>query len=420
MPYAPVSFYESLKTDIFRTFIVYVTEKNVFDLPKIQTAMRDAGIGAWLIYDFRGTNPVWKRLIGRELWTTRRLFVWITATGDPKVLVHQVDREQMNGFPGKVELFTNYHEMQEKLADWSTAWKQPVAMEYSPNDEIPTMSIVDAGAFEMFRTAGFNIVSSADLVQYLTARWNPDSMVRHITVSKIVDGIKDAAFDMIKIALRNCTAITDYDVQQFIRDNFKASGLEEEDVPIVSTNSRSGNPHYAPSAAVQFPIVPGDWVLIDLWARQPGDEHIFSDITWTAYAGETVPAKHREVFDTVLAGRDAALKLITDRYAAKKPVYGWELDDAARKTITALGYGKYFIHRTGHSLSPGNHVHGMGANIDNFETRDTRRLIPGTGFTIEPGVYLPEFGVRSEINVYIDDDKPMVTSGVQREIILLG
>ncbi len=391
----------------------------MFDLEKIQKSLQDTGCQAWLIYDFRATNPIWKRLVGRTLWTTRRVFVGIPQHGEARALVHKVDSEQFTDFPGTVELFTNYVEMEAKLSDWCSRWHQTVAMEYCPFSSIPTMSIVDAGTMELLHRIGFSVTSSADLVQWLTARWSDRAKNKHLITAEIVNSVKDAAFHRIGDALRGGETITDFDVQQFIRNAFQTHNLEEEDVPIVSTNERSGNPHYAPSSDLRFTIDPGDWILIDLWAREPGEEHVFSDITWTGYAGTDVPGKHFDVFNAVLSGRDAALSLVEERYRHNQPVYGWEVDDAARNAISSRGYGEFFIHRTGHSLSPGDHVHGIGANIDNFETHDTRRLITRTGFTIEPGIYLPEFGVRSEINVYLDPSGPCVTSHIQREVVLV-
>ncbi|MDK9699816.1 MAG: Xaa-Pro peptidase family protein [bacterium] len=388
----------------------------MFLSPEIQKFLTLKGLDGWLLYDFRGNNPVLTRAIGKTIWTTRRLFVLITRTGAVKVVAHRVDSEQLSVFPGETLLYTDRHEMGAILRELLQE-NPKIAVEYSPECAIPVMSIIDAGMAEWLRSLGAELHSSADLVQTLTARWDDTTLENHRRASRLVNDIKDAAFEMIREALSSGQIITDYDVQQFILGEFVKENLEPEDAPVVATNERSGNPHYMPSSDVFYTIQPNDWILIDLWARVPGDENVFSDITWVGYAGKEVPAKHRKVYDVVTGGRDAALTAVEQWWKAGRIIQGWEIDEVCRKHISDRGYGKYFIHRTGHSLSPGKHVHGLGVNIDNFETHDTRILIPGIGFTIEPGVYFPEFGVRSEINVYIGENGPEVTSKIQREIL---
>jgi Xaa-Pro aminopeptidase len=233
----------------------------------------------------------------------------------------------------------------------------------------------------------------------------------------------ESAWGFVRDALASGRAIHEHEAAQFVRDRFTAAGLEYPDGPIVAVNAHAADPHYEPSADHPTPIRKGDWILMDMWARRPGDEHIYADITWTGFAGRDIPAEHRKVFDTVRDARDAALKLAQQRWTARQPVQGWELDEAARKVIIAAGYERGIKHRTGHSLSPGPLVHGTGMNLDNLETHDTRLMLPGIGFTIEPGIYLPEknFGVRNEINIYVDPAKgPIVTSVDQREPMLVA
>jgi Xaa-Pro aminopeptidase len=287
------------------------------------------------------------------------------------------------------------------------------------------MGIVDAGTVEAVRAMGAEVVSSADLVQHAVARWSAQAVALHARASAEVAGVKDEAFALIGARHRGGQGVAEHEVAGFIRERFAALGLEWPDGPIVAANEHAADPHYEPSAATPTPIEPGDWVLIDLWARRPGDENIYSDITWVgfcAHGGRALPALHTKVFDAVKAARDAALTLARQAHAARRAPAGWELDEAARQTIIAAGYERGLRHRTGHSLSPGRMVHGVGANLDNSETRDTRLLLPGLGYTIEPGIYLPteRVGVRLEINVYTDAARgPVVTSCVQDRPVMV-
>lgn len=398
------------------------------DLSELQAYMRRERIDAWVLYDFRGSNFVLSRLLAGKRWTTRRVYLVVRAEGPPWVLVHGIDAAQFE----TVELAGQRVERKVYLSwpDIATDLKEllhgcsRVAMEYAPGCSLPVVSIADAGTVEMMRALGFEVVSSANLVQHAIARWSPEALKLHWDASAKVTAIKDQAFGMIRDALGAGRTVHEHEVQAFIMKRFTEEGLETADEPIVAVNSHAGDPHYGPSAAKPTPIRKGDWVLIDLWARRPGEENIFSDITWVGYAGKEVPAKHREVYAAVKSARDAALARAVDGWKKKEVVQGWQLDDAAReKLLTAAGgaYAKFIRHRTGHSLSQGPAVHGVGMNVDNLETHDTREMLPRLGFTIEPGLYLPEFGVRLEINVYVDEVKgPVVTSCVQDDIVLLG
>lgn len=398
------------------------------DFKSVQAFMADRRIDGWLVFDFRGSNPILGRLLppppGTKRWTTRRLALFIPATGSPRMLANTLDAAQFVG-PCKeagVELQTyiSWAQLKGWLSDAASGGR--IAMEYSPGNALPAVSYTDAGSVELIRSFGAEVVSSADLIQVAAAKWSAEAVKVHAEVSCQVAGIKDAAFGLIRERLAGGKSVREHEVAQLIRDRFTAAGLEYLDGPIVAVNAHGADPHYEPSDKHPAEIRKGDWVLIDLWARRPGEEHIFSDITWTGYAGRDVPTLHREVFDIVRGARDAALKFAQESFKAGLAVQGWLLDEAARGVIIGAGYEKAIKHRTGHSLSPGPLVHGTGMNLDNLETHDTRQMLPGTGFTIEPGIYLPEqnFGVRNEINVYVDPQKgPVVTSCSQTDVVLM-
>lgn len=284
--------------------------------------------------------------------------------------------------------------------------------------------MVDAGTVELVRSMGVEVVSSAELIQACVAVWSEDAVREHAVVSKQTGGIVKGAFAYIAERLRAGSRVNEYEVQQHIMSRFAALGLETPDGPIVGANAHAGDPHFEVSATSPSPIVPGDWVLIDLWARRPGDENIYSDITWTGYVprheSDRPSDRHRKVYDTVNAARDASVRLAQESWKQGEKVQGWQLDDAARHVLIGAGFPEYIRHRTGHSLSPGPKVHGVGMNLDNLETHDTREMTAGIGFTIEPGLYLPDFGVRSEINMYVHPKEgPIVTSSVQTDIVMI-
>ncbi len=387
--------------------------------PDVQGYMKQQGVGGWLVYDFRGSNPVLTQLLGGKRWTTRRAALWIPATGEPLLKHHGIDGPSFANVELKREAYLSWNDWHAWLAEKAGAAKR-IAMEYSPQCALPAASFADAGTVELVRSFGAEIVSSANLIQVCVACWSVEAQKGHATASGKVDAIKDEAFDLIRQRIAAGKTIGEYEVQQHIMSRFAAEGLETGEPPIVGANAHSGDPHFETSQASSVPIRKGDWVLIDLWARIPGDENVYSDITWVGFAGQEVPAKHREVYETVRAARDASLHRSVEAWRKKETVQGWQLDDAAREIITKK-YAHGLRHRTGHSLSPGPIVHGMGMNLDNLETHDVREMLPGIGFTIEPGIYLPEFGVRSEINVFVDPVKgPVVTSGLQKEILLLA
>jgi Xaa-Pro aminopeptidase len=396
----------------------------------IQAHLRREKLDGWLIYDFRGSSLSLARLLpapggasAKKRFTTRRMFVHIPASGPATMLVHDLDA---NAWADVIAVADGTRLRRARYLGWRDlhAWLAAnvtgrVAMDYAPGCSLPVVSNTDAGTLELVRALGAEIVSSADVQQAALARWG-HALANHRKASKQVDAIKDGLFAMLGTKLAANEPINEYQAQQWVMEAFKKDCLETPDGPIVAVNAHAGDPHFDVSPTNPSPIRAGDWVLLDLWARVPGDENIFSDVTWTAFAGREVPARHRQVFSAVVAGRDAALALAQKRWTTSEAVRGFELDDAARDVIIKAGLGEFIKHRTGHSLSPGPLVHGVGMNLDNLETHDTRTMLPDTGFTIEPGAYLPEFGVRSEINIYVDPkDGPVVTSGTQREPILL-
>lgn len=386
------------------------------DLYHIQTELTRQQLDGWLLYDFRGNNSVLAGLLPAKRHLTRRVYLLIPRQGEPKFLAHHMEKAQWSGTGFDVQTYGTWPTFQQGLIDLLKGCKR-VAMEYSPMNALPVVSMVDAGTVELVRSLGVEVVSSADLVQSTVAVWSESALKNHRDACRKVETVKDAAFDLIRQKLGE---ITEWDVASFIMQGFEAAGLESHEAPIVGVNEHSGNPHFAVSQTNPSLIKAGDWVLIDLWSRMPGNENIHCDITWTGYCGSTVPEKHQKLFDIVKATRDAALHLAQDAWKQKQRLEGWELDDAGRAVMKREGYADFFTHRIGHSLSSGPAVHGMGMNLDNFETHDTRAMLPGIGFTIEPGIYLPELGVRNEIDVYVDPIQgPTVTSCSQEQVMLI-
>jgi Xaa-Pro dipeptidase len=401
-------------------------------MPNLDAARRTmAGqrIDAWLVYDFRGSNQVLSRLLppaGGRRFLTRRVFLLIPAEGAPRLLAHSLDasgleREGLSGV--EIERYTSWTQMR-AWVEGALSSARRVAMEYSPGGALPVASIVDAGTIDLVRAAGVEVVSSADLLQAQVAAWSAPAVDLHTRASRKTERIMAEAMERIRqtVGARG-DALHEHDVADFIRARFGEEGLEHPDGPIVAVGAHAADPHYEPSLSRPVPIRRGDWVLIDLWAREPGDENIYSDITWVARVASEATRRQVEVWEVVRRARDAAFARARAAWDGGERVEGWQLDDAAREVIVKAGLGDGLMHRTGHSLSPGPLVHGLGMNLDNLETRDTRAMLPGLGFTIEPGVYLPgeRFGVRSEIDVYVDPETgPKVTSCVQGEIACLG
>ncbi|MDW7985510.1 MAG: Xaa-Pro peptidase family protein, partial [Acidobacteriota bacterium] len=384
----------------------------------IQTALQEAGLDGWLLADFRGRNVLANRVLQRvtEQQNTRRWFYWIPAQGEPVRICHAIEPRCLDGYPGALRLYAGWRQLHEVLQT-ALQGARRVAMEYSPNNDIPYVSLVDAGTVELVRGLGVEVVSSADLVQRFEAVWTDEQRAMHMEAARRLLRIKDRALLYIRQALLRHRPITEYDVQQYIWRMYRQEGLVADHPPIVAVNQNASNPHYTPTKTEHAPIRMGDLILIDLWAKLNRPGAIYADTTWMAYAGKEVPPKYAEIFQIVYEAQSAAYDLIAQRFQAGQPVYGWEADDAARGVIRQKGYEAYFIHRTGHSI--GQEVHGNGANLDNLETRDRRQLLPGTGFSIEPGIYLPEFGVRSEMDVYLDPKAgPIITTAPRQTAII--
>ena len=391
------------------------------DLAGIQQALAEEGIDGWLLYDFRGTNPIARSVIGvdESQITTRRWFYLIPRAGEPVGILHAIEPHALRGAPGKTVLYRSWKELEALLKTHLSPLKR-VAMEYSPGAAIPYVGRVDAGTIEMVRAAGPEVVTSADLVQAFEARWTPEQKELHDRAARDTLLAKDEAFALIKERLAARMPIKESEVQAFIGSRFESRGLTTDHPCIVAVNEHASDPHFEPApGADDRDIKRGDLVLIDLWAKVARDPRaVYYDATWMGYCGREVPARMREVWETVKDARDAAIGFVTESVAARRPLHGFEVDDVCRGVVEQRGFGPYFLHRTGHSI--GYEVHGNGVNIDNLETRDQRRIVPGVCFSIEPGVYLPEFGVRSEIDMYVGEGKAEVTGGIQREMLLLA
>ncbi len=372
----------------------------------------------WLIYDYLGCNPVLAQVAPPSGHVTRPVFLFVPAAGSPTLLTHHVDAGKFAGSGEGSDMATVVYSsratLENALCD-TLAGHSRVAMEYSPRNGLPRVSRVDAGTVELVRSMGADVVSSADLMQYATQRWSADQLAGHQRAAEKLGRIVNEAF--ARIGQRLSDGPTEFEIAEFIRQRFREEGLVTADGPIVSTNAHCSDPHYEPAAEGSSVIAPGDWILIDLWAREDTPGSVYADITWTAYVGDNPSDRHRQVFDIVLGARDAALSFLQDSFSRGEPIQGWQADDVARSYISDHGFGDYFTHRLGHSIY--HTVHGEGVNLDNFETHDTRRIIPGIGFSIEPGIYLPEFGVRSEIDAYMSEGGPYASSPVQRDIVLI-
>jgi Xaa-Pro aminopeptidase len=345
---------------------------------------------------------------------TRRWYYLIPASGAPRKLVHRIEPARLDALPGDKRLYSAWGEQREQLKALLEGAKK-VAMQYSPMNNIFYVSLVDAGTVELVRSFGVEVLSSADLVQHFEARWTEAQHQMHLEAGKQIDEVMKASFARIGEHVREGKKLSEYALQQWILEQFERRGLETDEPPIVGWNEHSGDPHFQPGPENDRPVQKGDWVLLDMWAKlkQPGG--VYYDITWVGYVGGDVPAKHQEIFSVVRAARDAAVDLVSKGIAKGEKLHGYQVDDAARGVIRARGYGDYFVHRTGHSI--GEDVHSTGANMDNLETHDEREIIPGTCFSVEPGIYLPEFGVRSEVNVYVGEKSAGPTGAVQTEIV---
>lgn len=385
---------------------------------EIQQALRDAEIGGWLFYDFRGSDPLAYRILQLDprLHVTRRWYYWIPAQGAPVKLLHRIEPHVLDTLPGQAEYYVSW-EQQRQILGRLLAGGLRVAMQYSPLNAIPYVSRVDAGTIELIRSYGVEVVSSADLIQTFEARWTDHQLESHQFAAAALRRIVDETFSHVHETVAQGRSLTEYGVQQFILARIGEAGMVTSSAPIAAVNAHSADPHYGPAEIGSADVFRDALLLIDLWAKRAEAGSVYADITWTGYVGRTVPVKHREIFDLVRQGRDAALTFVKTEIAAGHRPFGWEVDEACRQVIQRAGYGDQFVHRTGHSI--GEEVHGNGANIDGLETQDIRRLMSRTCFSIEPGIYLPgEFGIRSELDVYIAERETLVFGlPLQNEII---
>lgn len=390
------------------------------DLAAIQKAIRDFGFDGWLLYDFRGTNPLAKRILGLSETTilSRRWFYWVPAFGQPQKLVHRIEQGALDHLPGERQVYLRWDELEWGIAALVRGTAR-IAMEYSPRNAIPYISRVDAGTIELVRSYGVAIESSGDLVQLFEATWTDAQWQLHLEAGRHTDSAYDRAWSYIVERVRRDGSVRETEVQAVIMDHFRENGLTTYHPPIVGVNEHSGDPHYEPLPGKDGVIRAGDFVLIDLWAKVDQPDGVYSDLTRVAFVGDSVPEKYERIFQIVAQARDAAIALVQERFAANQPLNGWEVDQAARRVIEAAGYGKQFVHRTGHNI--GRETHGNGANMDGLETKEIRLVLPRTCFSVEPGIYFPEFGVRSEVNVFVDVDKRVhVTAGeLQRNVLAL-
>jgi len=385
-------------------------------LQAIQAALRDRQFDAWLFYDHHHHDEIAYSILGlpANMHATRRWFYLVPANGEPIKLNNRVEPRHLDALPGKQIHYGPWQELHTKLREMLAPYKR-VAMQYSPNNQIMYISLVDGGMLELIRSFGVEVVSSADLVAQFEATLTDAQIASHFAARDKVDAIMAAAFKEIAHRVRN-GGWDEFGVQQWFGEAFKREGLVTDDLPIVGVNANSGDPHYGPTAESSKPIRDGDFVLLDVWAKLDQSDAVFYDITWTGSLGAP-SRKHQEVFNIVRDARNAAIEAAKQGMAAKQRMEGWQIDDASRGVITKAGYGDYFVHRTGHSI--GVNVHGNGANMDNLETHDVREILPNTIFSVEPGIYLPEFGVRSEVDVLIRNGAAEVTGRVQNEIVIL-
>jgi len=391
-----------------------------FDVAAVQQALKAEGLDGWLLYDFHGSNPIAARLAGTTdgvKMTTRRWFYLVPATGDPKGLVHAIERRTLDALPGQKTAYAGRQQLDAELTRLLTGMKR-IAMEYSRECAIPYISRIDAGTMELVRSRGIQVESSGDLVQRFEAVWDEHALATHREASEALYRVKDRAFETIAKRLRTGEATTEFAVQQQMAAWFEEEGMMSDSNPVVAAQENAGDPHYLPSARRTRQIQPNELVLLDLWAKKKDDPRaVYADITWVGFTGEAVPDEMAQAFDAIRAARDAAAALVQQSAREQSDLRGWQVDRAARDVLGQTGFGERILHRTGHNL--GRDVHGNGVHMDDYESHDDRRLLPGTGFTIEPGLYFDSFGVRTEINMFYGQREALITGPSQTEIVKL-
>lgn len=388
------------------------------NLSAIQAALREENLDGWLFFDHHLRDPLAYRILNFDPPRTpsRRWYYLIPAHGEPRKLEHRIERHMLGALPGVTHVYSSWATQVDGLATLLAGCRR-VAMQYSPDCAIPYVAMVDAGTVELVRARGVEVASSANLVQYFEARWTQDKLDSHLAAGQLVDEIRRRAFEEIGDRLRGRELVNEWIIAAFIRQAFERAGLYTDHGPIVAVNANCSNPHYEPHPENSAPIEQGDVVLIDMWAKLARPGSVYYDITWTGYTDHEIPSNVQNIFSIVAGARDAAIAKVQTTIANGQPLYGYQVDDACRGHIREHGLAEYFVHRTGHSI--GEEVHGSGANMDNLETHDERRVIPWTCFSVEPGIYLPEFGIRSEVNLFIGDTAARVTGEKQEQMLLI-
>jgi len=390
------------------------------NLEAIQTALRDNNLDGWLFYDHHHRDPIGESILGLDpkAHITRRWYYFIPAAGEPRKLMHRIEQGRLDSLPGSKGLYSSWQELRAGLKAMLSGFRR-IAMQYSPNNDIMYVSMVDAGTIEFLRSLGKHIVSSADLVSQFEAVLTERQIASHSVAQKVIDAILEESWHEIARRLRpvsgNPGRVTEFDIVQWLSEAMKRGGLVWENGPNVSVNANCSDSHYEPTADRTSEIKQGDFLLIDIWGRTDESDSIFYDITWTGVVGREPSEREQLVFETVRDARDAAIRLVTSAFAERRPIRGFEADDAARNVIRAAGFVDYFTHRTGHNIA--HEIHGPGAHLDNLETHDERRILANTCFSVEPGIYLPEFGIRSEIDMLTETGKAWVTGNIQRELV---
>jgi Xaa-Pro aminopeptidase len=388
------------------------------DIHAIQAELKAAKLDGWLFYDHHHRDPIASRVLGlgEDGMATRRWFYYIPARGEPRKLVHRIEQGMLDSLGGRKYVYSGWEELHKTLPKLLSGSRK-IAMQYSPENNIPYIGLVDAGTVELIRKLKKTVVSSADLVQKFEASWSREQLESHLEAGRIIDRVRQGAFEQAAASVSDGKPLTEFELQQWMLDRFRANGLVTAEPPIAAVQPNNGNPHYEPKQGESRLIRAGDLLLLDIWAKSNRPGSVYYDITWVGYLGERVPDSYAKIFRIVRQARDRAVDFVKESVAKSKKIYGWEVDRIARETIRKAGYGKYFVHRTGHSI--GQDVHGNGANMDGLETKDDRKIVPHTCFSIEPGIYLPEFGIRSEVNVYVDEHEARVTGAIQEEILPL-
>ena len=388
------------------------------EIKSIQSRLKANKLDGWLFFDHHHRDPIAGHILGLngDAMVTRRWFYFIPSRGEPRKLVHRVEVRQLDGLPGKKTIYSGWEELHKGLVKILSGSKT-IAMQYSPDNNIPYIGLVDAGTIELIRKLKKKVVSSADLVQQFEATWSDAQLASHLEAGKRIDMVRAAAFERAASFVRDRRSLREDELQAWILEQFRVNGIVTAEPPIVAVQPNNGNPHYQPQAARSLPLRAGDLLLLDMWGKLESADSVYYDITWVGYLGERVPEKYAKVFDIVRRARDRAVEFVRDSVARGQDICGWQVDRVARESIRKAGYAKYFVHRTGHSI--GREIHGNGANMDGLETRDDRHVVARTCFSIEPGIYLPEFGVRSELNMYVGEREARVTGAVQTEIVAL-